>query len=106
MIRKMSPIRRYCPLELVDSDFNSIFNSANILYIRNTVLTMINHYITLKAKPSLNNEVVEPPNVGHRSRSLTSTDKKNTESMRSIQLTSAKSKLNLQFSNLIRLLIY
>ena len=28
---------------LFDSDFNSIFNSANLLYMKNTFLTMIHH---------------------------------------------------------------
>ena len=36
----MSPIP-----ELFDSDFNSIFNSANLLYMRDTFLTMINYYL-------------------------------------------------------------
>ena len=31
--------------ELFDSDFNSIFNSASLLYVRDTFLTMINHLL-------------------------------------------------------------
>ena len=30
---------------MFDSDFNSIFNSANLLYMRDTFLTVMNHYL-------------------------------------------------------------
>ena len=51
---KNIPYRNICP-ELFYSDFNSIFNSANLLYMRDTFLTMINHLLeaTLEVRPSL-----------------------------------------------------